>query len=56
VAWILEACKPNTAQRRRGIVADLAGYPYKRSHLVALRQTKISASDPPSIWWPGERD
>ncbi|MBR0714790.1 hypothetical protein [Bradyrhizobium liaoningense] len=31
------------------------GYPYKRSHLVALRATKISASDPPSTWWPGER-
>ncbi len=31
------------------------GYPYKRSHLVALRPTKISASDPPSTWWPGER-
>jgi hypothetical protein len=29
-------------------------YPYKRSHLVALRTTKISASDPPSMWWPGE--
>jgi hypothetical protein len=29
--------------------------PYKRSHLVALRQRKISASDPPSTWWPGER-
>ena len=26
----------------------------KRSHLVALR-AKISASDPPSTWWPGER-
>jgi hypothetical protein len=24
----------------------LQGRPYKRSHLVALRQTKISASDP----------
>jgi hypothetical protein len=22
---------------------------------VALRTTKISASDPPSTWWPGER-
>jgi hypothetical protein len=33
----------------------LQGYPYKRSHLVALRQTKISASNPPSTWWPGER-
>jgi hypothetical protein len=31
------------------------GYPYKRSHLVALRRTKISANDPPSYWWPGER-
>jgi len=30
-------------------------YPYKRSHLVALRPTKISVSDPPSTWWPGER-
>jgi hypothetical protein len=31
------------------------GYPYKRSHLVGLRPTKISALDPPSTWWPGER-
>ncbi len=31
------------------------GYPYKRSHLVALRATTISANDPPSTWWPGER-
>jgi hypothetical protein len=30
-------------------------YPYKRSHLVALRPKKISALDPPSVWWPGER-
>ena len=30
-------------------------YPYKRSHLVALRRTKISASDPASMWWPVER-
>ena len=30
-------------------------YPYKRSHLVALRPTKISSSEPPSTWWPGER-
>jgi hypothetical protein len=35
--------------------AILHVYPYKRSHLVALRPTKISADDPPSIWWPGER-
>jgi hypothetical protein len=33
----------------------LQGRPFKRSHLVALRTTKISASDPPSTWWPGER-
>ena len=31
------------------------GYPYKRSHLVALRTTKITAGDPPSTWWPGGR-
>jgi hypothetical protein len=35
--------------------SQLRRYPYKRSHLVALRPTKISANDPPSIWWPGER-
>ncbi|QHP69824.1 hypothetical protein EI171_22530 [Bradyrhizobium sp. LCT2] len=35
--------------------SEVRGYPYKRSHLVALRPTKISASDPPSHWWPGER-
>jgi hypothetical protein len=35
--------------------SHVRGYPYKRSHLVALRPTKISASDPPSRWWPGER-
>jgi hypothetical protein len=27
--------------------SEVHGYPYKRSHLVALRRTKISASDPP---------
>jgi len=40
-------CNKNCSQVR--------GYPYKRSHLVALRATKITASDPPSTWWPGER-
>jgi hypothetical protein len=35
--------------------SQIRGYPYKRSHLVALRSGKISASDPPSTWWPGER-
>jgi hypothetical protein len=25
------------------------------SHLVALRPLKISALEPPSTWWPGER-
>jgi len=30
-------------------------YSFKRSHLVALRTRRISASDPPSTWWPGER-
>jgi hypothetical protein len=32
----------------------LRGYAYKRSCLVALRTAKISAIDPPSMWW-GER-
>ena len=35
--------------------SQVRGYAYKRSHLVALRQRKISVSDPPSTWWPGER-
>ena len=35
--------------------SEVRRYPYKRSHLVALRATKITASDPPSTWWPGER-
>jgi hypothetical protein len=35
--------------------SEVRGYPYKRSHLVALRANKISANDPPSVWWPGER-
>jgi len=34
--------------------SEVRGYPYKRS-LVALRTTKITASDPPSTRWPGER-
>jgi hypothetical protein len=37
------------------LCSEERGYPYKRSHLVALRPTKISAQDPPSTWWPGER-
>jgi hypothetical protein len=35
--------------------SELQGYPFKRSHLIALRATKISAQNPPSHWWPGER-
>jgi hypothetical protein len=35
--------------------SQVRGHPFKRSHLVVLRPTKISASDPPSTWWPGER-
>src|ERR1700752_2176757 len=33
----------------------LQGRLYKRSHLVALRVKKISASDPPTTWWSRER-
>jgi hypothetical protein len=36
--------------------SQLRGYAYKRSHLVALRPTKISVNDPPSTWWPGNND
>ena len=32
-----------------------AGYRVKRGQLVALRSQPISAQDPPSVWWPGER-
>jgi hypothetical protein len=35
--------------------SQVRGHPDKRSHLVALRTTKITASDPPSTWWSGER-
>ncbi|KJC60484.1 hypothetical protein UP10_12790 [Bradyrhizobium sp. LTSPM299] len=35
--------------------SDVRGYRYKRSHLVALRRNRISALNPPSVWWPGER-
>jgi hypothetical protein len=35
--------------------SELQGRPFKRSHLVALRTTKISTQNPASIWWPGER-
>lgn len=35
--------------------SERRGYPYKRSHLVALRCQPISAAEPASYWWPGER-
>ena len=35
--------------------SEVRGYPYKRSHLVALRATKITASNSPSYWWTGDR-
>jgi len=35
--------------------SELQDYPFKRSHLVALRRAKISTDNPPSTWWPGER-
>jgi hypothetical protein len=35
--------------------SQVRSYPYKRSHLVALHATKISARNPPSTRWPGER-
>jgi hypothetical protein len=35
---------------------EVRRYPYKRSHLVALRPNKIPASDPPSTWWQASDD
>ena len=35
--------------------SEAQGRAFKRSHLVALRTTKISTHSPPSVWWPGER-
>jgi hypothetical protein len=35
--------------------SQVRGYPYKRSALVALRPNKISAKEPKSDLWPGER-
>jgi hypothetical protein len=36
--------------------SQVRGRPYKRSHLVALRPTKISAGDPASTWCPASAD
>jgi hypothetical protein len=33
-----------------------SGRPFKRSHPVVPRATKISAFNPPSTWWPGGAD
>jgi hypothetical protein len=38
---------------RCGDCSRVRGYAFKRSHLVALQRTKISANDPASTWWPG---
>jgi hypothetical protein len=35
--------------------SQVRGYPYKRSHLIAMRSTKILANHPASTWWPGQR-
>jgi hypothetical protein len=35
--------------------SQLTGRPFKRSHVVALRTTKITATNPTSSWWPGKR-
>jgi hypothetical protein len=37
------------------LLDDLRLYDDGVATVVALRTTKISASDPPSTWWPGER-
>jgi hypothetical protein len=45
--WL--ACKDCSRQRSQ------RSHRYKRGQLIALRQTPISANDPQSVWWPGER-
>src|SRR6476646_7475415 len=50
----LPTCDPYGASDGNRQCSEVRGYSYKRSHLVALRPTKISVSDPPSMWWPGE--
>jgi hypothetical protein len=35
--------------------SQVRGYSFKRSHLVALRTVKISATNPRTNVWPGER-
>ena len=35
--------------------SEVRGYPFKRSHLVALRSTKITSSDPPAMPSSGDR-
>ena len=35
--------------------SQVRGYPFKRSQLIALRSTKISADSPPFEMWPGVR-
>lgn len=35
--------------------SQVRGFAYKQNQLVALRQSKISASNLPAVWWPGER-
>jgi hypothetical protein len=39
-----------------GVIRRLGdGFPLDQSRVAYLRATKITASDPPSTWWPGER-
>ena len=57
IAWRPKATPVHELERymRCKDCSQVRGYAYKRSHLVALRPTKITANDPPSTWWPGER-
>jgi hypothetical protein len=56
ITWRAKATPIHESERymRCNDCSRFEGRPYKRSDLVALRTTKISASDPPSTWWPGE--
>jgi hypothetical protein len=44
------ACDLGSRALRCKECSDIRGFPCKRSHLVVLRATKITASDPLSTW------
>ena len=35
--------------------SEVRGYPYKRSHLVRLRRSKVTTKDDGELWYPGDQ-